>query len=125
MVIRDHQNEPYIVPGGRRGVRRNCFGYIASGSAGGNRLVGKGNGRSRPCPHSASSTQKRAGYPYPHPDFVWAIFSAQADSYDAAAIEEDAYVTRSSFQPVAEILSWQLSDGQHHLLQAAVQQYTK
>ncbi|MCP4416354.1 MAG: NUDIX hydrolase [Chloroflexi bacterium] len=58
--------------------------------------------------------------PYPYPDFVHAIFLAWASSFDETRMEEDYYVTSSSFQPVADILIWQLHDGQNQLLQTAI-----
>ncbi len=59
------------------------------------------------------------------PDFIWMIFTAWADSYDTAMIEEDFYVTSSTFQPVAKVLTWQLHSGQNQLLQTAIQRNKK
>ncbi len=119
MLIRDHRDEPYIIPGGRREPgetvletlqreMREETGWSVRDTA----VIG--------CVHFQHLGPKPAGYPYPHPHFFWAIFAAQVDSFDAAAIEDDFYVTSASFKPIREVATWNLDDGQNELLQTAV-----
>jgi len=119
MVIRDHQNEPYIIPGGRREPGETVLetlqreireetGWSVRDTA----VIGY--------VHFQHLGPKPADYPYPYPHFFWAIFVAQADSFAAAAIQEDFYVTSARFKPIREVTALNLGDGQHELLQTAV-----
>ncbi|MCP4417864.1 MAG: NUDIX hydrolase [Chloroflexi bacterium] len=121
MVIRDHKNEPYIMPGGRRESGETVLqtlqrevreetGWEVRNTA----VIG--------FVHFHHLGLKPPNYPYPYPDFVHAIFLAWADSFDETGKEEDYYVTSSSFQPVADVLTWQLHGGQNQLLQIAIKQ---
>lgn len=119
MLIRDHKDQPYIIPGGRRESGETVLetlqreireetGWSVRDTA----VIG--------CIHFQHLGPKPTGYPYPYPHFFWAIFAAQADSFDATAVEEDFYVTSASFQPIREVATWNLGDGQNLLLQTAV-----
>ena len=119
MVIRDHQDVPYIVPGGRResgeSVRETLHREVREETGWGVKdtaVIG--------FIHFHHLAPKAPNYPYPYPDFCWAIFAARAKKFDAASMEEDAYVTSASFQPIADVLSLSLGSGQHDLLTAAV-----
>ncbi len=118
MVIWDHLDEPYIIPGGRcepgetvletlQREMREETGWSVRDTA----VIG--------CVHFQHLGPKPAGYPYPYPHFIWAIFAAQADSFDPNSLEPDPYVTHASFQSIHKVLSWNLGDGQHVLLQSA------
>jgi 8-oxo-dGTP pyrophosphatase MutT (NUDIX family) len=119
MLIRDHKDQPYIIPGGRREPgetvletlqreMREETGWSVRDTA----VIG--------CIHFQHLGPKPTDYPYPYPHFFWAIFAAQANSYDAAAIEEDFYVTSASFKLIREVVTWDLGDGQNLLLKAAI-----
>jgi 8-oxo-dGTP pyrophosphatase MutT (NUDIX family) len=119
MLIRDHKDQPYIIPGGRREPGETVLetlqreireetGWSVRDTA----VIG--------CIHFQHLNPKPSGYPYPYPHFFWAIFTAQANSFDAAAIEEDFYVTSASFKPIHEVATWDWGDGQNELLQTAV-----
>ena len=119
MVIRDHDNEPYIVPGGRREPGETVLETL-------HREVQEETGWSLVDTavlgfvHFQHLGPKPANYPYPYPNFVQVIFTAKATRFDATAIVEDAYVTSSSFQPIKKVLTWALKDGQKDLLRAAI-----
>lgn len=119
MLIRDHRDEPYIIPGGRREPgetvletlqreMREETGWSVRETA----VIGY--------VHFQHLNPKPSGYPYPYPHFFWAIFAAQADSFDPATVEEDFYVTSANFKPIREVATWKLGDGQNQLLQTAV-----
>ena len=121
MVIRDHNNDPYIVPGGRREPGETVLETL-------HREVQEETGWSLRetavlgFVHFQHLTAKPRGYPYPYPHFMQAIFTAWAGCYDASVFEEDFYVTSSSFLPVETVLAWRLSSGQAELLRAALLQ---
>lgn len=120
MVIHDHENQPYIIPGGRREPGENIWQTL-------HREIGEETGWTvRDTAvigfyHFQHLAPKPEGYTYPHPHFFWAIFTAQAHQYDPARLETDFYVTSARFHPIHEVLTWQLGYGQHELLQTAVQ----
>lgn len=119
MVIRDHQDQPYIIPGGRREAGETIMQTLQR------ELLEETGWSVRKTAvigtiHFQHQNPKPAGYPYPHPHFFWSIFVAQANRFHPEAIEEDFYVTRADFLPMEKVLKWPLADGQINLLKAAI-----
>ena len=63
---------------------------------------------------------KPEGYEYPYPDFIWAIFIADANRFDAAKITPDDWVSESQFRPVEEIRRLPLDRGELLLFEEAL-----
>ncbi|HRQ36613.1 MAG TPA: NUDIX hydrolase [Chloroflexota bacterium] len=119
MVITDHEEEPYVVPGGRRepgesletALRRELLeetGWHVGQTA----VLG--------FIHFHHLSPKPDGYPYPYPDFVQVVYTAVAASYDPASMQPDFYVTAAQFHPIEEALALPLSPGERALLRAAI-----
>jgi 8-oxo-dGTP pyrophosphatase MutT (NUDIX family) len=47
---------------------------------------------------------KPAGYPFPYPDFLWAVYAAESDGR-RLAVPDDDYELEARFVPLAEALS--------------------
>ncbi len=119
MVIHDHQNQPYIIPGGRREPAKQSWKRCTG------KVVKKRVGQCENRPSSAFTTSNilrpsQMATPTRIPHFFWAIFTAQANQYDPTRLETDFYVTSAQFHPIHDVLTWQLGYGQHELLQTAV-----
>ncbi len=122
MVIQDHKDDPYVVPGGRREpgetvlqtLQRELLeetGWTLQDTA----VLG--------FVHFHHLSPKPDGYPYPYPDFIQVIFTAVANAYHPGALEEDYYVTTSRFRPIAAAVTFELGPSQQILLATAVKQY--
>ncbi len=60
-----------------------------------------------------------ANYPYPYPDFLQAIYTAQADTYIPGARRTDDYELDTFFYPIADITKLDLPPGEIAYLAAA------
>jgi 8-oxo-dGTP pyrophosphatase MutT (NUDIX family) len=60
------------------------------------------------------------GYPYPHPDFVWLIYRAQADRWMPESKLTGDYVVEATFCPVDEVRALPLSRSEQLYLDAAL-----
>lgn len=121
MVIRDHKNEPYIIPGGRRDpgetveetLRRELLEEVGW-TVRALQLLG--------FIHFRHLGSKPDNYVYPFPDFIQVVYTAVADTYQAEALVPDKYVTSSRFHPETAVQQLDLRPGQRALLQAAIAQ---
>ncbi|MCA9896729.1 MAG: NUDIX hydrolase [Ardenticatenaceae bacterium] len=119
MVIRDFQNDPYIIPGGRREpgetvmdtLRRELLGETGW-SVGTTAVIGT--------IYFEHLTPKPPDYKYPHPHFFWPIFVAQADQFYPKAIQPEKHAVSSEVRLISEVIAWDLGDGQIELLKAAL-----
>lgn len=122
MVIQDHTDDPYIVPGGRREAGESVLETL-------HREVLEETGwRLKQTAvlgfvHYRHLTPEPEGHPYPYPDFIQVIYTAVAGTFHPEAIEPDEYVTSSRFQPIADVMDLALKPGQQALLTAAIDQY--
>lgn len=122
MVILDHNQQPYVVPGGRRELGESIEATL-------HREVLEETGwrlaqtRFLGFVHFRHLGPKPEMYPYPFPDFVQVVYTAVADTYHAEAICFDDYVTRARFCPLAEVFAMNLEPDQTVLLTAALKQY--
>lgn len=122
MVIQDHADDPYIVPGGRREAGESVLetlhrevleetGWTLQQTA----MLG--------FVHYQHLTPKPEGHQYPYPNFIQVVYTALADTFHPEAIEPDEYVTSSRFQPTADVLRLALKPSQQVLLAAAIDHY--
>lgn len=63
---------------------------------------------------------KRTGYAFPHPDFFWVVYMAEADCFDQDAKLPDDYEREAKFTLVTEARSLDLSPSQRVFLDAAL-----
>ena len=122
MVIQDHKDDPYVVPGGRRDPGETILQTL-------HREVKEETGWSITdrgllgFVHYHHLGPKPPGHPYAYPDFVHAIYTAVADAYHPHALLPDPYVTHSAFQPIHEVLAFDIKASQTILLETAVNHY--
>lgn len=122
MVIQDHQDDPYVVPGGRRDPGETVLETL-------HREIKEETGWSITdmtllgFVHFHHLGPKPANHPYAYPDFVQVIYAAVADKYYPEAIQPDPYVTHSAFLPIKNVLAFDLKDSQKVLLKKAVNHY--
>ncbi|MBI2850186.1 MAG: NUDIX hydrolase [Chloroflexi bacterium] len=119
LVVDNGKNEFYITPGGRcekgesieETLRRELLeetGWTLKD----NRPLG--------FMHFHHLGPKPAGYAYPYPDFIWLIYTAQADKHFPKATIADEYVHGVEFHPIAEALAMDIEPGELALLKAAI-----
>lgn len=122
MVVLGHDQQPYVVPGGRRELGESIEATL-------HREVLEETGwrLAQTCflgfVHFCHLGSKPEAYPYPFPDFVQVIYTAVADAYHPEAICLDDYVTSACFYPLAEVFAMNLEPDQTTLLTAALKQY--
>jgi 8-oxo-dGTP pyrophosphatase MutT (NUDIX family) len=69
--------------------------------------------------HFHHLTSRPADYKYPHPDFIWPVYLAEADSFRPGAIIPDAYVSTSRFYPISQITQLPIKKGELLLYEEA------
>jgi ADP-ribose pyrophosphatase YjhB (NUDIX family) len=70
--------------------------------------------------HFHHLSPKPSGYPFPHPDFLQLIYTAEADSFVPQAMNAGDYETATGFRAIAAARSLDIDPGQRLLLDAAV-----
>ncbi|MEZ4590153.1 MAG: NUDIX hydrolase [Chloroflexota bacterium] len=119
MVVRDYQNNPYIIPGGRREPGETIGQTLhrelleeTGWTVGETAVIGTY--------HFQHLTPQPPDYKYPYPHFFWPIFVAEADQFYPEAIQPETYAASSQFEPINEVVTWKWQDGQIELLKAAL-----
>ncbi len=119
LVIRDKNHELYILPGGRRRktealeetLRREVLeetGWALKDLS----VLG--------FMHFHHLNPRPADYKYPYPDFIWPVYTAEADTHNPKAIEDDDYVLDSRFYSIDEALKLEIIKGELELLKVAI-----
>ena len=120
IVIRDAENHFYIVPGGRREGEETLEETL-------HREVLEETGWTlkKVSPLGFMNfhhlAPKPADYAYPYPDFLWIIYSAEADKYIPESQIPDKYVTEVILHPIDEARRLILEPGYQMLLDAAIE----
>jgi len=70
--------------------------------------------------HCHHETPKPMEYPYPYPDFIRVIYTAEADQFTAGTADPDEYEQDSGFRPVDDVRAMALRNGQHGYLEQAL-----
>ena len=70
--------------------------------------------------HFRHLSPKPPDYPYPHPDFVQVIFTAEAVAFQPDPRRPDEFVVSSAFHPIAGARTLDLDPGQRVYLDAAL-----
>jgi len=70
--------------------------------------------------HCQHETPKPEGYPYPYPDFVRAVYTADADRFTPDTVDPDDYEQESGFWPLNDVRGMTLRMGQHIYLEQAL-----
>ena len=120
MIVRSTDGTHHLLPGGRREdgeslletLRRELLeetGCTASAV----RQLG--------VVHFHHLRETPAGYEYPHPDFLWLVFCAQAGEQMAQPGVDD-WEAEVFFRPADDVADLGLSSGDHAFLQAALRQ---
>lgn len=121
LVIRDHMQNPYIIPGGRRDPGERIEAALRRElmeETGWRLVITAVLGFF----HFHHLGPKPDGYRYAYPDFLQVVFTAVAHSFHPELMEEDPYVTETSFQPVAAAAQLPLGPCQQAMLAAALKQ---
>jgi 8-oxo-dGTP pyrophosphatase MutT (NUDIX family) len=63
---------------------------------------------------------KPQGYRYPFPDFIWPVYTAEAEDFIPDARIPDKWVLESGFQPIEQVRKLPLEKGQLMLLETAL-----
>ncbi len=65
-------------------------------------------------------TPKPDGYPYPYPNFIRAVYTAEADHFTPDTADPDDYELESAFRPFDAVRAMTLRMGQHVYLERAL-----
>ncbi|UCH43701.1 MAG: NUDIX hydrolase [Dehalococcoidales bacterium] len=119
LVIKARTHQYYILPGGRcekgespeETLRREVLeetGWTLKGLT----ILG--------FMHFHHLGPRPAEYSYPYPDFIWPIYSAQADRHIPEAIQPDDYVKEARFHALYSLPPLNIEKGELALLDAAI-----
>jgi hypothetical protein len=72
------------------------------------------------CVHLCHLTPRPAGHAYPYPDFLQAVYEAEACAFDPAAQVPDEWVQESGFIPIEQALTLPLRPVERAYLDAAL-----
>jgi len=119
VVVKEKSGQFYIIPGGRVESGENPEETLRREIL---EEIGWTIGPIKPVGfvHFHHLTEKPCDYPYPYPDFLWLIYTAECCDFIPGARVPDEYVFETEFRRVEDAQNLQIEKGQLSFLEAAM-----